>query len=785
MQRGQLMNELQRLKVIIEADISALKQQLNEAQKTVENFSKVTERAGQAVNQSLNGNISTTAIKQALSSEEKAVKNLQKEIELTTKRLEALQSRMRELTEQEAFYKNWDTAYQGIIDQEANVSDAIDFTRRELAKLNEEQEVRNQKIRDLNAQLEEAKTKTQQVTDEHKKLNKETDKTAKSSRSLFGGGWGGLIKRLVVIRLLRTIIYSILASIKESVQYLAQYDKKLGGIAGYNKALSQMATSWDKLKVTIGVTAAELLTTLAPVISGLTDVVRVIFEQLNGAIAALQGKDTYTVANPEYWKDYADYVAESNGKLKETKTLISGFDELNTLNKSQTLFSSDNPLTIEKEVTAVNHLVAALGIAGLLSLLPKIIDLFKKKNKALKDQTLKTKLETAALKILNKILGGTAANASSAVAAFDDLSYAFETLPAIEIDSKPAVEAIDTVRMSMANLNGVMANPLIEVTSNTAETETEVKTGVQNIVGTVKTGTSDIETAVRTAGIKVNAIINTYCTSALNRIKSYVTQAINEINRVTIAMENQGSSGLVKAQRTKATTTTTTTTVKQRTGNVTGTTAGIEAAKKQATTTTNPMEIPRNNGGYGTQGNGVKLTKAQANALSMNILSMAGMTLGGVSTVAGLLKASTSALTAAKFTNATAIANQIVEDVINTVPAGSKVTSAAYKEALEIIEDLIPHLAKGGVFSNKTIAMVGEYQGASSNPEIVTPENKMREVVSSANNDLASVYIQVGRQIIAAIENKDLNFSISDEQIGYAAARANNSYYHRTGRALI
>lgn len=37
-------------------------------------------------------------------------------------------------------------------------------------------------------------------------------------------------------------------------------------------------------------------------------------------------------------------------------------------------------------------------------------------------------------------------------------------------------------------------------------------------------------------------------------------------------------------------------------------------------------------------------------------------------------------------------------------------------------------LAKGGVIDEPTLALVGEYSGAKSNPEIVTPENKMREV---------------------------------------------------------
>lgn len=51
----------------------------------------------------------------------------------------------------------------------------------------------------------------------------------------------------------------------------------------------------------------------------------------------------------------------------------------------------------------------------------------------------------------------------------------------------------------------------------------------------------------------------------------------------------------------------------------------------------------------------------------------------------------------------------------------------------------IPELAKGNVAYNKTLAIFGEYSGASSNPEITAPQNIMREtfedVLSNYNNE--------------------------------------------------
>lgn len=47
----------------------------------------------------------------------------------------------------------------------------------------------------------------------------------------------------------------------------------------------------------------------------------------------------------------------------------------------------------------------------------------------------------------------------------------------------------------------------------------------------------------------------------------------------------------------------------------------------------------------------------------------------------------------------------------------------------------IPQLAKGGVLYDKTLVMAGEYSGAGSNPEIVTPQNIMYDTMKKALSD--------------------------------------------------
>lgn len=66
---------------------------------------------------------------------------------------------------------------------------------------------------------------------------------------------------------------------------------------------------------------------------------------------------------------------------------------------------------------------------------------------------------------------------------------------------------------------------------------------------------------------------------------------------------------------------------------------------------------------------------------------------------------------------------------------------------------LIPRLAAGGVIEQPTLAMVGEYAGARHNPEIVTPESKMREIFGESNNAVVVALYEVAQMIIEAIRD--------------------------------
>lgn len=103
----------------------------------------------------------------------------------------------------------------------------------------------------------------------------------------------------------------------------------------------------------------------------------------------------------------------------------------------------------------------------------------------------------------------------------------------------------------------------------------------------------------------------------------------------------------------------------------------------------------------------------------------------------------------------------------------------------EITAPQIPTLAKGGVLTSPTLAMVGEYAGASNNPEIVTPQSILKETIDASNGEVVSALYQMAQLVIAAINDVDINVSIGDDVIAQSAKRGNDDYRNRTGKPLL
>lgn len=87
----------------------------------------------------------------------------------------------------------------------------------------------------------------------------------------------------------------------------------------------------------------------------------------------------------------------------------------------------------------------------------------------------------------------------------------------------------------------------------------------------------------------------------------------------------------------------------------------------------------------------------------------------------------------------------------------------------------VPKLAKGGVLSSPRLIMGGEYAGAKSNPEIVTPQSLMYETSFKAQQAANLPLMQLMREFMQLVKDKDSVIEIDNYQLGRAIDRHNSS----------
>ena len=94
----------------------------------------------------------------------------------------------------------------------------------------------------------------------------------------------------------------------------------------------------------------------------------------------------------------------------------------------------------------------------------------------------------------------------------------------------------------------------------------------------------------------------------------------------------------------------------------------------------------------------------------------------------------------------------------------------------------IPMLAKGGVITSPTIAMMGEYAGAKTNPEIVTPQSILKETISSSNDDLINALLSATARIIKAINDSNVTLEGDAKGMFKIIKKEADNYTYRTGK---
>ena len=104
---------------------------------------------------------------------------------------------------------------------------------------------------------------------------------------------------------------------------------------------------------------------------------------------------------------------------------------------------------------------------------------------------------------------------------------------------------------------------------------------------------------------------------------------------------------------------------------------------------------------------------------------------------------------------------------------------------VELSTPQIPKLASGGVLTSPTTVTVGEYPGASNNPEIVSPKSLMLETMREANLDLINAVFSMGNKISKAVEDKNLDVYMDTTKVTRKISREQEYQNKNKGSSLV
>ena len=611
------------------------------------------------------------------------------------------------------------------------------------------------------------------IKDEVEATN-EAQKKLNSSVSKGAGNFGKIVKHIVGFRILRLILSQILKELGDSLQQLVIFDADFNNnMLGYNQTLSDLTSNFKKLSASMTAAGMELLNVLAPVLNVIIAALTKIFNWFSALFAMLAGKSTYTVANPNYWQDYRKSVGGATGAVKELKKQLASFDELEILQDPSATSSGGggiggiaaNDLYETRELYGWAKKVAeviakirewignlwqklkemwdnasplgklAMAAAGVLALVAayeglkwivdKVRDAFHLKNGKLSTQTaLEGEEATQLVNVLNPAYGLVAAGALALALAVGEMTN--QTGWSLENAKSKWVLALSTI--------------LLEIEAWKLNAWAKIQEFFAQFIPTNELGLQDVGIKWKLGLESILGIVIAWCIS--------VSQSIGDT--MSNIMSNIGEGISTAYQNVKD---------------------GFESMLK------------------GAKEWGEGMITAAGEAASHLVSNIGHGVSSAISNINNLVEAYKNAKEERKASTYTQTYNSAISKglkiaVATALAVGAVAALHFAPIALPAIASFLPafSFANGGVVTAPTLSLTGEYPNARHNPEIITPENKMREVFNEGNTELAMLLDRNNRLLEQLLE-KDNSITIGDDVISASAARGNMNYKKRTGRS--
>ena len=93
--------------------------------------------------------------------------------------------------------------------------------------------------------------------------------------------------------------------------------------------------------------------------------------------------------------------------------------------------------------------------------------------------------------------------------------------------------------------------------------------------------------------------------------------------------------------------------------------------------------------------------------------------------------------------------------------------------------------ANGGVLNSPTVGLMGEYAGASNNPEIVTPQSLMRETMEDANANIINAIFAIGNQISKSVDDKNMDIYMDTAKVTRRITKEQTAQKKQMGTSLV
>lgn len=149
------------------------------------------------------------------------------------------------------------------------------------------------------------------------KVKEEVEKTDRAIKNTTTS-LGKLLKsftRIATYRAIRTILKEIASGLLDTFKAIAQVDPT------FNSTMSNITSSIDMLKASLGVGLYQTLAVLEPLITGLTNIIVTFTNSMAKVGAVMKGQGNYLKINTQYLKDYASAMQGALLPFDEFTTL--------------------------------------------------------------------------------------------------------------------------------------------------------------------------------------------------------------------------------------------------------------------------------------------------------------------------------------------------------------------------------------------------------------------------------------------------------------------------------